>query len=335
MSGSQQPGQPYLLGVDTGGTYSRTIVLDAELELLGTGISGPGNFRVAGVDGARTNVEESIAEALTEAGIDDTARLVGGFGMGSLDTDADYAVIEGFLDEIPIVDEKYIENDVVISHYAMTAGEPGVTVVAGTGAMGYGHNEAGEHHRTSGWGWLIGDEGSGFDAARRGLEAATKAYDGRGEPTELVEAAREHFEIDAFEELFTAVYDDLEHPKRISSFAKPVAEAAGEGDAVASRIVEEAAEELVSAAVAIVDELAIEPPVGVGCVGSFGTSAVVFPAFETKLRAAISDVSLLEPVDNPAIGGIVMVCEELDIPFGHEDVSRLDREITARRADAE
>lgn len=319
-----------ILGIDTGGTKSKAIVTDESYSLLGTGDAGPGNYRVAGRDGARENVEAAIRDALDDAGVDPTETLIGGFGMGSLDTEADHEIITGFLDGIDLVDEVYVENDVVVAYYSITAGEPGVVVVAGTGAMAYGQNASGEGARSSGWGWLFGDEGSGFDAARRGLQAATKAYDGRGEDTDLLDAAREHFELEDFaEDVFTEVYDEIEHAKDIAPFAEPVVAAAADGDAVAGRIVAEAGDELAGAAVAVVERLAIEPPARIGCVGGFGTSDPVAAEFESSVADALPAVEFVDPVENPVVGSVALVADRRGDPITREDLDRLDGEISA------
>ena len=320
-----------VLAVDTGGSKTKAVVTDESYALLGMGDGGPGNYRVAGEDGARENVESAIRQALDDAGVDPDEPLVGGFGMGSLDTEVDREIITRFLDGIAFLDEVYVENDVVVAYYALTAGEPGVVVVAGTGAMAYGRNAAGEGARSSGWGWLFGDEGSGFDAARSGLQAATKAYDGRGEDTVLVEAAADHFGLVDFEsDVFSEVYDEIGHAKDIAPFAEPVVAAAADGDAVAQRIVDDAGEELASAARAVVERLGIDAAPTVGCVGGFGTSEPVSAAFESSVAATIPGATFADPVDNPVGGSVALVAERRDESITRSDLDRLDGEISDR-----
>ncbi|WP_114578736.1 BadF/BadG/BcrA/BcrD ATPase family protein [Saliphagus sp. LR7] len=317
----------YVVGVDTGGTKTTSIVVDDSYSLLGVGNGGPGNYRVAGPDGARENVEGAIREALAEAGADTSDRIIGGFGMGTLDSEEDYGIISSFLDDIEFVNERYIENDVVTAYFAITAGDPGVVVISGTGAMAFGRNKAGERARSSGWGWLFGDEGSGFDAARLGLRAASKAHDGRGEPTVLVDAACRHFGLDSFEDVFTEVIDEIDHAKDIASFAQPVAEAAAAGDPTATRIVDDAASELVDAACAVVERLGLEPSPIVGCLGGFGTSEVVATRFESELRTTYPNVEIPEPVANPVVGSIAQVADQRSASITCEDLLTLDGEI--------
>jgi len=56
-----------------------------------------------------------------------------------------------------------VEPDYVIAYWGATHGEPGIVIVAGTGAVAYGRDAAGRTFRSDGLGYLLGDRGSGFD----------------------------------------------------------------------------------------------------------------------------------------------------------------------------
>src|ERR671926_137105 len=71
----------------------------------------------------------------------------------------------------------------------------GVVVIAGTGSVAFGRNEAGEEARAGGWGPIIGDEGSGYFIARAGLAAIMRAHDGRGPATKMTEILKERFDM--------------------------------------------------------------------------------------------------------------------------------------------
>lgn len=318
----------YIAGVDTGGSSTRCIIIDESFSLCGIGEAGPGNYRVAGTTKAKENVEASIQNALVDADVDPDAHIVGGFGMGTLDTDEDYDIITDFLNDIAVVDERYIENDVVVAYYSVTAGGPGVVVIAGTGAMAFGRDEAGERARASGWGWLFGDEGSGYDAARKGLQAASKAADGRGDATDLLDAACNHFGLESFDDVFTTVYDDIDHAKDIATFAEPVAETAAAGDDVALDIVDNAAAELSNAAIAVIDKLDLAPAPIVACQGGFGSADVVASRFESKVTDAYPQTEIVDAVTNPVVGSVALVAENRGTSITREELVALDRAVS-------
>lgn len=60
----------------------------------------------------------------------------------------------------------------------------GLLMIVGTGSTLLMRKD-GQCSEIGGWGYLLGDEGSGYDMGRRAVTAALRAYDGRGEQTLL------------------------------------------------------------------------------------------------------------------------------------------------------
>jgi len=92
---------------------------------------------------------------------------------------------------------------------ALYAGNPpgcGVVLIAGTGSIALGRDARGTIARSSGWGHIIGDEGSGYDIGRRSLQAAARASDGRGPTTSLLMLILSHWQLQNAGELIGKVY---------------------------------------------------------------------------------------------------------------------------------
>ena len=64
----------------------------------------------------------------------------------------------------------------------------GIVVISGTGTISLGFNKNGERTRSSGWGPLLGDDGSGYQISFQALKAVVQQHDKRGPPTKLTEA---------------------------------------------------------------------------------------------------------------------------------------------------
>lgn len=326
-----------ILGVDSGGTKTKSILVNTELELLSIGYGGPGNYHNIGTEKSKQHIETSIKNATSKADIKEKNIKYSGFGIGGLDTETDRKIITNFLEDIKLVknlEKKYISNDVVISLHSITGSRPGIVTVAGTGSITYGINENGEDHRAGGWGWPIGDEGSGTDIARRGLQAAAKAYDGRGDETKLVELTKQHFELEKFEELIPKL-DVLDLPSGISSFAEIVINAADEGNEKALEIVSEACEELAESVLAVEQNLSMEEPVKVGCVGGLTSSELFFNKFKEKVTEKVPRAEILSSVKNPVVGAVALVLENLGMRVSIDDLQALDSMIVKREDENE
>ncbi|WP_164737411.1 BadF/BadG/BcrA/BcrD ATPase family protein [Georgenia sp. SYP-B2076] len=78
-----------------------------------------------------------------------------------------------------------VASDAVTAHVGALGGEPGVSLIAGTGAVALGVSRTGELRRVDGWGTDVGDLGGGSWIGREGIRAVLGAACGLGPPTAL------------------------------------------------------------------------------------------------------------------------------------------------------
>ncbi len=238
------------LGVDGGKSSTIALVADETGRVAGAGSAGPSNH-AAGVEGRAKlvrAVEESVEGACRQAGVDfrevqfEAACL--GFSGGPEDKQA--LVAQTVRSERLIV-----TTDAVVALAGATGGDPGVIVIAGTGSIGFGRNAAGKTARAGGWGYIFGDEGSGFDLARQGLRAALRYEEGWGPATKLLAMLVEAGGAKSANDLLHRFYTDEFQRPRIASLGAVVERAAAGGDQVAAGILRKAASELALLAAAV------------------------------------------------------------------------------------
>ncbi|RSD16365.1 N-acetylglucosamine kinase [Amycolatopsis eburnea] len=121
--------------------------------------------------------------------------------------------------------------------------------IAGTGT-GFAARHDTRTARASGLEWLLSDEGGGHDLAQAGLRAVVRALDHRGPQTALTDAAAAwcgHVSGPLGDALFETVYISGHARKpHVATFAPSVLAAATAGDAVATALVDSAADALAS-----------------------------------------------------------------------------------------
>ncbi|MFT8395302.1 N-acetylglucosamine kinase [Propionibacterium sp.] len=248
-------------------------------------------FEYVGVFNDRPTVPqlaEHVKKALRQTEVDCPVVSIGSSGLKD---DADPNELLTLLEGTD-VHKVLLAHDSTTSYLATVGDQPGVVVAAGTGVviLAVGRTKVA---RVDGWGYLIGDAGSGYWIGRAALDAVMRAHDGRGEPTQL----SEHIEQD-FDDIETA-YLDLQSDKmkvsRIASYAKIVSALAG-SDATALRISQDAATELVhsvTSGLTRVDE-ADKPDPTVGVVGKVFRNTVLEKHFEKLLTERFPQVKLTE-----------------------------------------
>ena len=220
-----------------------------------------------------------------------------------------------------------IHNDAVIALAGGAGRLYGVVIIAGTGAIAYGVNAKGERRRASGWGHLLGDEGSGYHTGLGALRAVLRAHDGRGPATLLRDLVLDHWRLGKPEDLVGLVYAPDFPRRRIGELLALVDEAAGRGDAVALDLLAEAGRELGLAAAAVIRGLGMEGQrfevVLAG--GAFKTRQVLRAAVSEAVLAAAPGATLIDPRHEPAMGAALLALEAVVV-----GVSSLRRALSAR-----
>lgn len=179
----------FLIGADVGGTATRAAVADAGSgTVLGVGQQPSGNPNVVGTDLAAARIRAAVDAALTQAAADTTqpapqVRSVV-LGMGGYGT-AQAAGAEFTRGCVPgdITAAPRIVPDFAVAYSSATPDPHGYVVVAGTGAVAAEIAQADLIRRRDGWGWLLGDQGSGFWIGREATRAALCELQQGSDPT--------------------------------------------------------------------------------------------------------------------------------------------------------
>ncbi|MDI5966194.1 N-acetylglucosamine kinase [Streptantibioticus silvisoli] len=191
----------------------------------------------------------AVGELLKETGADEVgAACVGAAGMATLGGELRER-LPAALREAFGVRRLALAADAVTAYAGALGVRPGVVVAAGTGLIALGTDAGTGWRRVDGWGHLLGDCGSGAWIGRAGLEAAMRAHDGRpGGSGALLERLEAVFGPAAG--MPGRLYPRTDRAAVLASFAPQVARCAAGGDAVADRVLREAAGHLLAAAAA-------------------------------------------------------------------------------------
>ncbi|WP_081838619.1 BadF/BadG/BcrA/BcrD ATPase family protein [Thermogemmatispora carboxidivorans] len=242
--------EEFYLGIDGGGSKTLAIAVDRHGRERGRALAGSANYASVGQEEAVRQVWLAAERALQAAGAKSRPRAAW-IGLAGLDRPADHVVLYPPL--AALADQVHVTNDAELPLAALEQAV-GVVLIAGTGSIALGRDASGCLRRAGGWGYLLGDEGSGYDIGHQALQAATRAADGRGPHTSLLPRILADWGLERAEDLIGAVYHGLE-TAAVARLATCVFAAAREGDLVARRIVGNAATELALAALVVSNQL--------------------------------------------------------------------------------
>jgi N-acetylglucosamine kinase-like BadF-type ATPase len=302
---------PIVLGVDGGGTKTIAILLDGGGAVIGRGQAGPSNPHAVGEATAQAELRRVIEAALESGSVAAADVQAICLGMAGVDRPGDSAAVASVVREILPAAEVLVHNDAIIALAGGVGRLYGVVLIAGTGAIAYGVDAHGRSRRASGWGHLLGDEGSGYDIGLRALRAVLRAHDGRGPATALTDRVLTAWNLGRPEDLIGLVYAPGFPRRRIAALLPQVDEAAGAGDAVARQILVSAGRELGQAACAVIRGLGMERDVFevVLAGGAFQTRNLLRAVVDETVRALAPGAVLIEPRHEPAMGAALLALE--------------------------
>ncbi|MDP3047271.1 MAG: BadF/BadG/BcrA/BcrD ATPase family protein [Chloroflexota bacterium] len=301
----------FVLGVDGGGTKTTAILLDRGGSVLGRGQAGPSNRYAVGDATAGVELRRAIEAALERGNVAAADVRVICLGMAGVDRPGDSAAVTSVVRGILPAAEVLVHNDALIALAGGVGRLYGVVLIAGTGAIAYGVDAQRHSRRASGWGHLLGDEGSGYDIGLRALRAVLRAHDGRGPATTLTARVLSAWNLNRPEDLIGLVYAPDFPRRRIASLLPLVDEAVGAGDAVARELLVSAGHELGQAACAVIRGLGMEQEVFevVLAGGAFQTRHLLRDAVDETVRALAPRAVLIEPRHEPAMGAALLALQ--------------------------
>lgn len=235
------------LGIDSGATQMRSVLVDAKGHILAQSKEGPGN--ILQVDFVRIcqRVKRLIQATLdgTSEVIDQLTITIGLAGSGNEEGAAKGMQLINFL-EAQFSQARFIlKNDAEIALTSAHLGKSGIVLIAGTGSICLARDRNGKIHRTGGWGSLLDDAGSGAWIGRRGLHAAAQQADGRVHGSELKQNIFKELGVESIEDLLARhARSPLDHTT-VASLCPCVLAAEAAGDLEAIVVIDEALDELV------------------------------------------------------------------------------------------
>jgi N-acetylglucosamine kinase-like BadF-type ATPase len=306
----------YVIGVDGGQTATRALIARPDLTVVGQGSGGPMvHFQSAGgIAHNRASIQAAIMAACHAAGVPlDRVRSIA-LGLTGVQLDAPEApIVDGIVRELLSPTGVVVVPDYVTNLAGATRGEPGIVIIAGGGSIAYGVGASGRDALAGGYGYLLGDEGSGFDIGRQAARAAIRASEGRAAPTVLESAVKEHFQVSDMRQFFRAVYAAGFSRDRLSELTPLVARAAESGDMVALHIIRRAAHELARTCLAVIRKLhmAGERPSVYLSGGVWSAGEVIRKPFGWYLARCWGEVDVRTPLASPVEGAVILAAKQL------------------------
>jgi N-acetylglucosamine kinase-like BadF-type ATPase len=301
------PSGGLLLAVDAGGTKTSAWIVDPSRSdddrTLGRGRSTAGNPLSVGIEESTRAIAEAARLARKDAGQSNLAVSRAILSVaGSANGEISQQLIR-WTRETKFADRVAVVSDVLPVLAGGTPQCSGVAVISGTGSVAFGRGADGRTALCGGWGYLLGDEGSGYAIGRAGLQLLLETLEAKAPPKPLAETLRKALNVNAVTELTRSIYSDEDVRRAIAAIAPLVIDAADADDPDARAILGTAAKELA--------KLVVRAAQAVGLAGGplalalGGGILIASQRLQQQLRAELQRQALdcaVTPVSEPLAG---------------------------------
>lgn len=300
----------FVAGLDGGGTKTAVIVADENGLVVKTFTSGAINYNgqdEASVGASLKEIVETVAQIC--GGIEHCAEMcIGAAGVSNpnvVSKMTSQVRLHGYHGGLHITGDH--ETALVGAHQRPY----GMILIAGTGSIGLGKNEAGLTHRAGGYGHLIDDEGSGYSIGRDLLTALVQAQDGRIPQTIITDLVYKKLQISSVQEIIGFVYDKRTNKKDIAAIAPILSEACAAGDPAALSIAEKSALSLLQLVIPVAETLSLQKN-SLALAGSvLLKNAFVQSKFRELLIGCYPEMECITPKSDASMGGVYMALQRL------------------------
>ena len=220
----------YYLGVDGGGSKTTAVVYDEKGNFICKAQGESINYYSVGIENAR----ESMKEIINRLSVKNFDYAV--IGMSALNGRADTEETERFCNGIIESNKIIMDSDLFVALEAMNCEGECAFVISGTGSMAVCRDNNGEISHAGGFGYIIGDEGSGYSIALNAIKTAIRAAENIVAHTALTDKCLEYFSVKNIYELIDIFYEKTVSRKNLAAFAKEVLVCAEKGDMTAHEI---------------------------------------------------------------------------------------------------
>lgn len=291
-----------VLGLDIGGSKTQA-VLAAGGEVLAD-IRGPSsNPSSVGLAESARRLRRLLAD-LSATGTDLGAVSAVCAGAAGVDTPEQAGRVATILtDLLPAAEVRVVHDTELLLAAAGTA--TGIALIAGTGSVAWGRTADGRQARAGGWGYVLGDDGSGYGIARAAVRHALTRLDAGLGPDALTRRLAAACGIERPGLLLDDFYARPER-RRWAERSTLVIELAEEGDPAAAQIVADASLALAGLVEAVSLRLALAGPVVVA-----GGVLVHQPLVRRLVAARLRTIGLtdLRRLDVDPVFGAVRLAE--------------------------
>lgn len=234
----------YFLGIDGGGTKSRLIIGDENLNKKALYLGESINIFSVGKDKCFSALKDLIETSLLKENINikDVKRIC----VASAGLAREYEIKEfnSFFNKNYPTLETILTTDVRALMVGSLQDKEGICLIAGTGSVAMGQDSNKNLVRAGGFGWRLGDEGSASFIAQEAIKRSIKSFENRDLQTKMLNPLLNFYNLKNIDEAIKYFHTSNLDKATVSASASIVTKYAISSDPLALDILKISAKEL-------------------------------------------------------------------------------------------
>jgi N-acetylglucosamine kinase-like BadF-type ATPase len=299
------------LGIDGGGTRTRSLLVSESGDILGRAVAGPSNVQQVSMDTLRGNLQELLDQTFTDLP-NNIEYISSCFGLaGAASAKNKDEIRDTLVSLTPVPSESPIlTSDAHIALIGALANRPGLMLIAGTGSICLGRDADGRTHRTGGWGPMYDDLGSGSWIGQQAMQATFQESDGRRPTGPWQRNVLKRLRCNSMEELLCKVKTGEITNPHVAALAPMVIQLAQTGVSAADAILDRAIQELIRAVTVTHRKSKLGPAPLVLVGGLLEKSELFRERLTAELKTAAPEIQIQKSLMTPIVGAVVVACKK-------------------------
>ena len=294
-----------VISVDGGGSQTTILLANLNSKLAyvkRTKGTSPNLYGEVGINRLKKNIISTIDYSRLSK--NDISSLV--VGMAGISTPKYKPKLKKILSDLVPLASIYLVSDAEMAHRAIWGKAHGMTLLVGTGSIAIGEDSNGLLKRSGGYGFQIGDVGSGYWLGKNLLTQLIICE--RSEEKDLVDLRKvviDHYKTKLFEEALEIASSD-KNIAEMAGLAVPLLHKAEDGNYLAKHIVDSGVEGLEELICNLIPKLDNQKSIG------FHGSLITKSKFYRSLLLNRLGIENWKKTQNEAVfGGLILIEEEI------------------------
>lgn len=292
----------FLIGIDSGGTKSELLITDIKNNLIHKISYKTFHYSVHGKEKVTRHLKDIITNSITEKKLNLKHCKGICIGLAGVREANVKNQIKKHLIKTLGYKRIVIESDSAIALYGAFNGKDGLILICGTGSILFGIINK-KFIRIGGWGWRIGDYGSGYEIGKYAIKHLINEYEKKKKLSRLSRAIENKFSINKLNILNHIYQNNFD----LQNIVPLVLEYANKNDKDAQKIINKAIDELLLHFKLFFSMYKSKRKIDLALSGSIlENKNMLSNKLKKRIKRNFTKINLVNKINTPAEGAILL-----------------------------